>query len=259
MHFLLEITEFQSMFIQLAFYFIAGKKMPPKKRRGIASAKPGMARRYLQENFGSFLASAGKVMNGHILQIYMNTAGFSVAKSANQLKQLLREQLHVSTERSYKADLQRLVSNTIRKYMFLRNPEEFRKFRMACKGCFDLKLSGAPVSVHRIVEDVGPISLRASEVVPHPTVDSSVSPSMQDAPTSTGSVPACSTAAICSTRSATEQITPHKMKLKKCLEFAASSSSKQRGHIKELRKTQDSKKSYQSSTAKKKSHNCEEE
>jgi len=212
MHFLLEINEFQSMFIQLAFYFIAGKKMPPKKRRGIVSTQPGVARRYLQENFGSFPVSAGEVMNGHILQIYMATAGFSVVQSENQLKQPSRDQLDVSTERSYKADVRRLVSNTIKKYKFLSNPEQFQKFRMACEGCFDLKLTGAPVSVHRTVEDVGPTSLRASEVVPHPTVDSSASPSIQDAPISTGSVPTCSTATICSTRSATEQITPRKMK-----------------------------------------------
>jgi len=60
--FFLETTEFQSMFIQLAFYFIAGKKMSPKKRRGIVSTKPGVARGYLQENFGSFPTSAGEVM-----------------------------------------------------------------------------------------------------------------------------------------------------------------------------------------------------
>ena len=162
--------------------------------------------------FGSFPVSAGEVMNGHILQIYMATAGFSVVESENQLKQPSRDQLDVSTERSYKADVRRLVSNTIKKYKFLSNPEQFQKFRMACEGCFDLKLTSAPVSVHRTVEDVGPTSLRASEVVPHPTVDSSASPSIQDAPISTGSVPTCSTATICSTRSATEQITPRKMK-----------------------------------------------
>jgi len=86
MHFLLEITEFQSMFIQLVFDLIAGEKVPPKKGRGIVTTKPGVARVYLQENFGSFPASAGELMNGHILQIYMTTAGFSVAKSENQLK-----------------------------------------------------------------------------------------------------------------------------------------------------------------------------
>jgi len=243
MHFLLEITEFQSMFIQLAFYFIAGKKMPPKKRRGIVSAKPGVARGYLQENFGSFPASAGEVMNGHILQIYMTTAGFSVVKSENQLKQLLRDQLDVNTERSYKADVLRVVSNTIKTYKRLTNPDEFRKFRMVCEECFDLKLTGAPVSVHRTVEDVEPTSLRASEVVPRPIVDSSASPSIQDAPTSTGSVPACSTATICSTRRATEQITTRKMKLKKRVRsfflFEAEGI-----HKRTAKKTQDSKKSY---------------
>ena len=186
--------------------------MPPKKGRGIVTTKPGVARGYLQENFGSFPASAGELMNRHILQIYMTTAGFSVAKSEN-----------VSAERSYKADVQCVVY-AIKKYRRLINPDQFRKFRIACEKRFDLKLTGAPVSVHRTVQDVGTTSLRASEVVPHPTVDSSASPSIQDAPASTGAVPACSIATICSTRSATEQITPRKMKLKKCLEFAASSS-----------------------------------
>ena len=234
--FLLEITELQRMFTQLVFPMIAGKNMAPKKGRGIVSRGPGVARVYLLENFSSFPTSADEVMNGHILHIYMSTGEFSLAKAENQLKQVLRDQLHVSTERCYRADFKRVVY-AIKKYRSLNNPDTFRNFRLVCEQHFDLKLTGAPVSVHRTVQDVGTTSLQVSEVVPRPSVsvDSSASP-IQDAPASTGAVPACSITPTCSTRSATEEITPRKIKLKKRLEFAASSSSKQREQIKELRK-----------------------
>jgi len=241
----LEITPFPSRLKQLAFDLIAVEKMPVKKRHGVVSAKPGLARVYLQDNFRSFPTSAAEVKNGHVLHIYMTTAGFRGAECERQLKELIRNQLDVSTERSYKADVQRIVSRTVKKYRCLSNPEEFRKFRMECEKSMDLKLTATAAPEHRTGDEpcqTNPTTLRGdevqpgpSEVVPQPTADGSASPA-GDAPTSMGSVPVCSIAAVRSTRSATQQLTPREVKLKKRLEFVTSTCSKQRERIKELRR-----------------------
>jgi len=123
----LEITPFPSRLKQLAFDLIAVEKMPAKKRHGVVSAKPGIARVYLQDNFRSFPTSAAEVKNGHVLHIYMTTAGFRGAECERQLKELIRNQLDVSTERSYKADVKRIVSRTVKKYRCLSNPEAVSK------------------------------------------------------------------------------------------------------------------------------------
>jgi len=128
--------------------------MPAKQKRGHVTAKSGVARDFLQETFGSFPVSGDHVKIGHILHVYMTSAEFSRAECDRLLRSIIQTQFGITTERSYKADIQRIVSSTIQKYRSLRNPEEFRKFRIECEKPFDVRLArDTPESLHRSVDD----------------------------------------------------------------------------------------------------------
>jgi len=84
----------------------------------------------------------------------MTSAEFSRAECDQLLRSTIQTQFGITTERSYKADIQRIVSSTIQKYKNLRNPEEFRKFRTEYEKPFDMRLPRAtPESLHRSVDD----------------------------------------------------------------------------------------------------------
>jgi len=185
----------------------------------------------------------------------MTSAEFSRAECDRLLRSIIQTQFGITTERSYKADIQRIVSSTIQKYRSLRNPEEFRKFRIECEKPFDMRLPrDTPESLHRSVDDdvsddakkipaifsgdssePGP-----SEVGGEATAESGVSPVvgtsiplMLDEPSSMEANPDVDTARISRT---TQAFTPRKVKMKKRLDFVAASSSKRQDKIKELQK-----------------------
>jgi len=56
----------------------------------LRNTKPGVARIFLQDNFGSFSASAD-VRNGHILYVYMTSAEFSQAECDRQSRTLIKK------------------------------------------------------------------------------------------------------------------------------------------------------------------------
>jgi len=89
---------------------IAGEKMPAKKKHEYVNAKSGVARDFLQENFAAFPVSGDHVKVGHILHVYMTFAEFSRAECDRLLRSIIQTEFGITTERSYKVDIQRIAS-----------------------------------------------------------------------------------------------------------------------------------------------------
>ena len=143
----------------------------------------------------------------------------------------------------------------MQKYKNLRNPDQFRKFRIQCEKPFDMRLPRAtPEFVHHSVDDdvsdeakKNPAIFSGDSSEPGPsevggeaTAESGVSPVvgtsialMLDEPSSMEANPDVDTERISRT---TQAFTPRKVKMKKRLDFVAASSSKRQDKIKELRK-----------------------
>ena len=105
--------------------------MPPKKKRKTSNSdsQPGVARKFLCENFAKFPTSESDVTNGHILNIFMSVGGR--AETDRQLKTLL------SPDCCYKADVKRIVEHSVQKYQKqLSDPTAFQKFVAVCNEPF---------------------------------------------------------------------------------------------------------------------------
>ncbi|KAK6177160.1 hypothetical protein SNE40_015317 [Patella caerulea] len=147
---------------------------PTKKKKTGFGSKPGVAREYLEKNFGALPENLADVLNGHILFLYLNNGSSPTRTDRSFISKFPEVD-------SAKRMIRTLVANSLTKYRQLTKDNVFAKFKA---------ISEDRLSIHCLRHGIGTSDKPVAP--PMPSVDASTSQAEsmgQDSVTSSSDVP----------------------------------------------------------------------